>query len=138
MSRALGPVGEAIYAILQDATLQAAATGGVYGDVPEEPSYPFVWFELLGDEDIRGFGTGEIPEIELRVHANSLLQTASEAQNVCGYAEAVLRDATLTIDGYTQAGKVVYRNSVKLPNQTLFGVKTYEVVDIYTIWAERN
>lgn len=87
---------------------------------------------------MRGFGTGALPELEVRTHVFSQYGSLSEAQEGNRLARSLLRDATLTITGwYTQAGKMVTRGrSVVLEDEELAGVRVHEIVSFYTVWAE--
>lgn len=134
---ALTPTLEAVFAALQDATLLAVLTGGLFGDVPEDPDYPFGWIEIVHEVDRRGFGTGGLPELQLRTHVFDAQKAgASTAQEGNRQIVALLKDAALTVSGYTQCGRVFYDDTVPLPNQELNGVKVFEIVSNFRIYAE--
>lgn len=131
------PVSEAIYAVLRsDALLAAAVPGGIFGDVPPDPTFPFLWYELPMEVDRRGFGTGGLPELELRVHVVSLYQGRIEAQIATRLAVSLLKDVALSVTGYTFCGRVFYDETVTLPEVDLGGVKTYEVVSFFRLFVE--
>lgn len=136
MFSAASPVSEGVFTLLQDVSLQAAAVGGVFDDVPENPSYPFLWYELFSERDVRGFGGGGLPEIELRTHVFSQFAGKAEAQEINRLAIAVLRDAVLVATGYRQCGRVVYRETTAIADGMLNGVKVHELVSTFTIWVE--
>lgn len=134
---AASPVSEAVFGVLTlDATLAALVPGGIHDDVPEDPTYAFVWYELLTETDRRGLGTGSLPELELRVHAFSLYGGKQQAQAVIDRVIALLKDAALTITGWTQAGLVFYDSTTQLPLDELNGVKVHEIVAAFRIYAE--
>lgn len=137
---AAAPVSEAIFERLQDATLAQTLVGGVFGDVPESPTYPFCWYEIFRERDARGFGLGGLPEIEMRTHVFSerggSLGGVSEAREANRQIVGLLKDAVLTVTGYTMCGRVFYRETVTLPDEELNGVKVHEVVSIFTIYVE--
>lgn len=135
---ALCPVAEAVFATLvADATLAAALPGGVHGTIPQGVTYPFLWIEVLTEGDLRGFGTGEVPEVGFRTHVYSQYGSMSEAQEGNRLAKGLLKDATLTIAGYAQAGKATFRPpSVVLGDEAINGVRVHEIVSEYVVWCE--
>jgi hypothetical protein len=133
---ALGPLSIALTAILQDTTLQAATTGGWWEDIPQGDAFPYGWYEIGRDRSVRGFGTGEMSEIELRTHVFSAIGTMSEAQEIDRLVRSLLKDASLTVTGYRQAGQVFYDETVMLRDAELNGVKVHEVVSFFRIYLE--
>ena len=134
---ALSPVSEALYALLlADTALDTLISGRVYDDVPEDPGYPFIWYELAAETDRRGLGTGSLPEIDLRVHIFSLFGGKAQAQAILDRVIAVLKDAPLAVAGWTQCGLVFYDNTVALPNEELNGVKVHELAANCRIYVE--
>lgn len=132
---ALSPVSVAVYAALNVAGLTALAPGGVYADVPQPPVFPFVLFEVQ-ERDVRGFGTGSLPEVALRVHAFSTYEGPYEAQTIIAKVIELLKDVALTVTGYAQCGRVFYDETVALPNEEINGVKCYELVAQFRIYVE--
>lgn len=132
---ALGPVSVGVYTALNVAGLTALATGGISDDTAQATSLPFVWYEV-SERDVRGLGTGGLPEVELRVHAFSSYQGMKEAQSINQKVIQLLRDQSITVSGYTQAGKVFYDETVALPNEMLNGVKVHELVSFFRIYVE--
>ncbi len=134
---ALGPVAEAVFApLVTDATLAAALSGGIHGTLPDDVTYPCQWVEVFDERDARGFGTGGFPEIEVRLHTFSTYGSMSEAQEANRLAVGLLKDATLTITGYTQAGRMTYRGTVPINDEEINGVRVHELVSTFTVWAE--
>lgn len=136
------PVGEAIFGLLQDATLLAAVAGRVVDSVPQDTPRPLLWYEIVMETDQRGLGTGGLPEVEIRTHVFSDIGSLAEAQRINRLAVALLKDAgkdtPLVITGYTQCGSIVYHDTQTLHDQELNGVKVHEVVSNYTLWAEQQ
>lgn len=130
---ALSPLAAAVFGVLQDATLQAATAGGWHDDVPQPFTLPIGWVELFDETDRRGLGTGELNEIEVRLHVFSEYGGMSEAQEINRQAVALLKDATLTISGYTHCGNVFWDRTVRLPSEELNGRKVCEVVSFYRV-----
>jgi hypothetical protein len=48
----------------------------------------------------------------------------------------LLKDAALTVSGYAMAGRVVWRETVKLGTTEINGVKVNEWVVLFTFWME--
>lgn len=134
---AASPVAEALFALLTlDATLEALAPGGIHDDVPQDPTYPHVWLELLTETDRRGLGTGSLPELELRVHVFAVYPGKRTAQAIVDRVIALLKDTALTITGWTQAGLVFYDSTTTLAPDELDGVTVHELVAAFRIYAE--
>lgn len=131
----LSPVSVALYSALNVAGMTALATGGIYDDVPQAVTFPFVFYEVQ-ERDVRGFGTGGLPEVTLRVHAFSQSTTMAAAQSIIAKAIELLRDQALTVTGYTQAGRVFYDETVPLSDQIVNGVKCHELVASFRIYLE--
>ena len=132
----LDPVSAALYTALNVSALTSLATGGVSADPAQGVTFPFVWFEVLEARDVRGFGTGGLPEVEVRVHVFSQYEGLKEAHQIAAKVIELLRDQALTVSGYTQAGLVFYDDTVVLPNQMLNGIKAHEVVSRFRIYVE--
>ena len=132
-------VGDAVYALFQDTTLNALATGGVWTDVPESPSYPFLWFEMLQQANYGGLGTkpgkGSMPGVTLRLHVfQGEYGVMRDAQLVMARAIELLFPADnsvpLTLNGYTLASgsPLPEIETIPLPDEELNGVKVHELV----------
>lgn len=132
---ALDAVSAAVYTALNVSALTTLATGGVGDHIAQTTSFPYVWFEVR-ERDVRGFGTGGLPEVELRVHTFSTYEGAKEAQSVAQKAIQLLKDVSLTITGYTQAGKVFYDETIPIYGEILNGVQVIEIVSLFRIYAE--
>jgi hypothetical protein len=133
---AANPVLEAINGLLQDATLQAALGGRIGDSLPEDVARPCTLFSLASETDTRGLGTGNLPECELRVYTYSEIGSLVEAQEINRQIVTLLKDASITVTGFTQAGTIVYRETSTFPDSELNGVKVHEVVSSYTLWVE--
>ena|SRR5215471_1504389 len=139
MRSPLQPVAEAVFALLQsDQTLVAAASGGIYDVVPENPTYPFVWYEVNRPIDARGFGLGPLPQIEWRTHVYSQAGQMVEAQSINDRIVRVLADQPLPIDPtiYTIAGWIISESEVTLPVEELRGVPVHEIVAQFRCYVE--
>ncbi len=135
---ATAPVSEAIYGLLQDSTLQAALGGRLYDDVPQDVILPAALFVIATERDIRGFGTGGLPEIEFRTHVFSQAFNQAEAQGLNQQIVALLKDAAISPTGYAQCGRIVYRETIPIPESQLNGVKVHEIVSNFTVWVEQS
>lgn len=130
------PVADAVYAALQTTAMDAALPGGWHGDVPANPTYPFGWIEIFRETDRRGLGTGEIPEIDLRLHVFSQAESMAEAQEAMRVAISLLKDQALTVSGYNFCGHTFFRETVRLPDEYLQGHKVHEVVGLFNLFVE--
>jgi hypothetical protein len=133
---ALTPVGDAVYGVLvSDATLAALATGGVFSDIPADPTYPLLLIDLSQPEDHGGFGTrpgqGSMPGLTLRLHVyQGDYGTRRDAELVMARAIELLFAAPLVVTGYTVCGGEPLPGTTAdwLPDEELNGVKVQELV----------
>lgn len=140
----LAPVADALYAVLiTDPTLQALAPGGVFADVPPDPSYPFIWIEVSETAQRGGLGTkpgrGALPEVEIRLHVfQGDFGTMRDAQLVMARAiELVTADNALTVDGYRVCGTEPFHDAtIPLADEELNGVKVHELVAMFRLYVE--
>lgn len=132
----LSPLSVALYTALNVAGMQALVGSRIYDDVPPAPTYPFVWFEVREARDVRGFGTGGMPETLIRVHAFSTYRGEKEAQGIVAKAIELLRDQPLTVSGYEQAGRVFYDETIPLRDQEIEGVKVQEIVAVFRAYLK--
>lgn len=132
------PVMEAVFGVMQDADFQERIGGRFYDSIPEDTPRPCGLYEIVGEEDKRGFGFGNLPELDLRTHMFSDIASVSEALDLNRMAVALLKDALLTVTGYRQCGHVTYRQTVLLRDQELDGQKVHEVVSLFTVWMEQT
>ena len=130
------PMAAAVYALLQDATLQAAVNGQIGGDIAQDTPFPYVWIEIFDVTNDGGFGTGNLPKVEIRTHTFSAALTAGESQEINRQVVALMKDATLVIAGLTPCGRVVWTDTKALNDQLVNGRKCREVVSFFTAWAE--
>lgn len=131
---ALEPVSDAVVALLNVAALTGLAT--LTGDPEQGGSLPMVWLELVNERDMRGFGTGALPEIELRVHVFSKYEGAKEAQTIARKVVELLKDKALSVSGWTQAGLIFIDEVVSLSEENLLGQKVRELVVMGRIYVE--
>jgi len=131
----LTAVGDAVYALFQDAALYALALGGVQSDVPESPDYPFLWIELLHQANYGGLGTrpglGSVPGITLRLHVfQSNNGTMRDAQAVMARAIELLFTTPLVVEGYTVCSGIPLPEieTIPLADEELNGVKVKELI----------
>ena len=72
----------------------------------------------------------------IRVHALTQYQGEKQGQAILAKAIELLRDASLTVTGYTQAGGVFYDETVVLRDQEIEGVKVQENVAIFRTYLK--
>lgn len=135
----LSPVSKAVLAVLNIPAVTELAPGGVDDGFVRGRTDARVWFEVQ-ETDIRGFGAGiGLPEVELRVHAVvpvDVYRGMKRAQDIAAEVIKLLRDATLTVDGYVQCGRVLYEETVPLAGEVVEGVAVNELVSRFRLWVE--
>lgn len=139
---AAAPVSEALFGLLQDATLLATLTGGWFNDVPQDPTYPFGWLEVGEPADLRGFGTGELPRVEFRTHVfarrGGSLAVIAEMQEANRLTRSVIQDQQPTVTGYNVCGHIFWRETSAPLEEELNGVKVWEIVSTFDVYVERS
>lgn len=135
----LSPVSVGVYNLLNVAGMTALVGTRIYDDVPQAPTFPFLWYEVRENKDMRGFGTGAFPEVEIQLHAFSQYEGAKEAQDITAKGIELLRDQPLSVTGYAQAGRIFYDPpAVLLPNEIIAGVKCREMVARFRTYVEET
>lgn len=132
---ALGSVADAVYTALNVAGLTALVSSRIYDDVPQAPTFPFVWYEVH-EREIGRMGGGGFPEIELRVHVFSKYEGTTEGHTISKKVIELLRDQTVSITGYNQAGKIFYDETKLLSDEVIAGEKCRELVSFFRVFAE--
>jgi len=125
-----------VYTALNVAGLTALATGGIFDDVPQMPTFPFIWYEVQ-ERQAGVMGTRAIPEVELRVHVFSTYEGTSEAQSIMSKAIELLRYTTPAVTGYSTA-VIFHDETIPLGLQELNGVKVRELVGMFRIYTQEN
>lgn len=131
----LAPVSAAVYGKLNVSALTSLCAG-VYDHIPQGTAYPMVWYEVREPQDVRGFGTSGLPEVELRVHVFSTYAGSNEAQTIAAKVIELLRDQALTVTGYNHCGRVFYDGTPDLGMQDINGVIVRELVPLFRIYVE--
>lgn len=135
---ALSPVSAAVYAKLNVAGMTALVGTRIYDGVPQNPSFPFVLYEVQ-EQDDRGMGSGYgLPQVEILVHTFSQYVGYYEAQTIAQKAVELLRDVSLTVTGYSHAGKVFYNRTETIPDSELNGIACREVVSRFYTWVQES
>lgn len=136
----LSAVTAAVYAALNVSTLTNLVSSRIYDDVPQNPTFPFVWYEVR-ERDVRGMGTRGLPQVDLRAHvfsSNDGYEGPKQAQDIGAVVIGLLRDQALSITGYTHCGLVFYDETQLFSDQVIAGVKTRELVAMFRIFAEET
>lgn len=131
----LSAVSVGVFTALNVAGLTALVSTRIYDDIPNAPTYPLVLY-TVDETERRGMGTTELPEIDLRVTVLSTSEDGAQAQAIIAKVKDLLKDAALTVSGYAMAGRVVWRETVKLGSTEIQGVKVNEWVVLFTLWME--
>lgn len=138
---ALDPVSVAITALLNVPALTALIDGltiTVSAQPPQGLVLPYVWFEVR-ERDVRGFGTGGLPEVDLRTHVFSAAAGPYEAHRIVKKVIQLLKDQSLgNVSGYTQAGHIFYDETVPLRDELVGGLRVHEHVSMFRIYVEET
>jgi hypothetical protein len=133
---ALSPVAAAVHAALDVSAVTTLATGGVHRDnAAQGVAFPFISHDVR-ERDVRGFGTGALPEVDLRVHAYSTAPTFAEAQSIIDAIVGLLRDAVLAVAGFQQCGRVFYDGTEPVSDSLINGVTCRELVAFFRVYVE--
>lgn len=134
----LSPVAAAIYGALNVAGLLALAPGGVYEDVKQGATFPYVFFEVGEEAQLGGFGTrpglSQLPEIGLRVHVFSTAAGMKEAQAVMAKVHELLVTPP-AVTGYS-SWAIFHDQTFAFPDELVGGVKVKELVSLYRLYVE--
>lgn len=131
----LAPVSAGIFTKLNVAGLTSLVTK-VASEIPQGQAFPYVWYDVR-ERDVRGFGMGGLPEVELRVHSFGDARTGVKPlQIINAKAIELLRDQAVTVAGYTQAGLIFYDDTILLTGEEINGVKVNELVSRFRIYVE--
>ncbi len=137
----LAPVSAGVLTLLNVAGLTALVSTRIYDDVPQAPTFPFVFYEVR-EQPIKTMGAGGgVPEVELRVHAYSNSDEYNgpgELHSIIAKAIELLRDQTVSVSGYNQAGKIFYDETSQPLNEIISGVKCREMVASFRIYVEEQ
>lgn len=136
---ALSPLSEALAAVfIQDAALQALTPGGWHDTTlpANHDTFPAGIFEVYEPRDERGFGTGGMPLVEIRTHTFSKHGGLREAQAINRRVVQLLKDRSLTVEGYAQAGQVFYDETAPPIDELVNGVQCHELVSYFRTYLE--
>lgn len=144
----LDPVSSALYDILNlDDTLSALATGGVHTNIPQDPTYPILWIEVVETDQWGGMGSmpngSSLPELEVRFHAYSERQGMSACQAIIRRAISLVTptpdnpSVPLVITGYNGCG-IFYDQTLPFPEEELNGVEVVELVARFRLYVESS
>ncbi len=123
---------DALVAVLQDPSFVALCPGGVWDDVPENPTYPFLAFEVHHQVGLGGFGTrpghGTVPQLRVRLHGYSQYTGFREINLLLAKAIELLCDAPPVVTGYSSWAIFHDPPVTELPGELIIGVFVNEVV----------
>lgn len=134
-SLALSPVSVGVYNALNVSGLTALVSTRIYDDVPQGATFPFVLYTAQ-ERETRGFGTGSLPLVDLRVHAFSTYAGMKDAQSIAAKVVELLKDQTLTVSGYVVCGRVFYDDTVVINESIVNGVKCKEIASNFRVYVE--
>jgi hypothetical protein len=138
----LSPVSVAVYTALNVGGLTALATGGVHEVIPDGTAPPYVLYELNVVRQFGGLGTwpghGDMPGLELRVHAFTAQENISEGQGIVAKAIELLFTTSLSVVGYTVCSDKPMSEIeiLNLGDQVVANVTVHEEVAIIQLIVE--
>lgn len=133
----LDPVSAAIYTLLNVSGLTSlVSTNGISDDIGQTVEFPFVCYEV-SERDNRGFGSGELPEVQLRVHVYSTAEGQIEGQTITQKVIQLLKDQALTVTGYNHCGLIFYDETIYVGDELINGVKVKEWVAQFRVYLEK-
>lgn len=131
----LAPVSAGIYTKLNVSGLTSLVSK-VASEIPQGQALPYVWYEVR-ERDVRGFGTGGLPEVELRVHSFGDARLGVKPLQIINQKVIeLLRDQAVTVSGYDQAGLIFYDEMILLTGEEINGVKVNELVSRFRLYVE--
>lgn len=134
------PVSVAVHTVLNVAGFTALSTyDGPALKQRTTPVFPVSYYQIRGEDEDRGLGTGSLPRVEIWVHGlGSEKQTRgfADAHAITSKAKELLSDAALTVSGFTHAGKVFFDRIVDLEPYDVNGVRVFESVAQFYTWVE--
>jgi len=136
---ALSDVTDAVLTLLYADPTIAAVPGGVWNVIPEDPiTYPMIWFEVSRPIDARGFGTGTLPQCDVRTHVFTQGGSLADAYTLNGAIVHALADAVVPVDGtrFTPAGTIISEAELTLADELVRGVPVHEIVSTFRVYVD--
>lgn len=136
---ALDPVQAALFTKLNVAGLQVLVNTRIYDVLPQGVTYPCVLQSAREHNRDRGFGTGGFPRVDIAISAFTRFDTREgmkQAQQIAAKVVELLRDQSLSVSGYTQAGLLFYDDTVPMDDDVINGVRVHEVQARFYTWVE--
>jgi len=133
---ALESVSEAIFSTINVSSVTTLATGGIYDSVPQDVSYPFIWF-TIDESDVAGTFGLIMKRCRIRVHAFSQYRGNEEAQKILNAAVNVLRYQTPTVSNHTSL-LLTHEGSSGLPDEDINGVQTKHLVADFELIVQED
>lgn len=133
----LDPASAAIYTLLNVPGLTAlVSSNGIADDIGQTVEFPFVFYEV-SERDQRGFGAGELPEVQLRVRVYSDAEGQIEGQTIVQKVIQLLKDQPLTVTGYNHCGLIFYDETLYVGDELINGKKVKEWVAMFRFYLEK-
>lgn len=134
------PMTEVLYGVFQDPALLALVAGGVHSQLPTDPRYPVLWFELRENAQAGGFGTkpgdDTLPELELRIHVFAAYQGGREAQRAMTRAIQLIADPPTDTSERYNVWAIFHDQTIPIPDAELNGVAVHELVSIHRLYVQ--
>lgn len=141
---ALGPASVAVFTALNVSSLTSSlAPGGVHEVLPQGVTYPAVLFSLAEGRQLGGLGTkpgsGQLPEIELRVHVFDDYHGLKRCQAAMSEVVRLVTAGPLTVSGYRFCGgETFYDDALPLRDEVVAGERVQELVANFRFYVEQG
>lgn len=134
---ALQPVSVAVHALLDVSAFNALSTYDGPALKSNETTFPRSYYQIRGEDEQRGLGTGSLPRVEIWVHGLSSLRGFVECHAITSKAKELLQDVNFaSVTGFTHAGKIFYDGTVDLEQVEVNGKIYRESVAQFYTWVE--
>jgi len=133
---ALEPAAEAIYGLLNVSAMTTLATGGVYQDVPQDTSFPYVAFEVRENDTNGTFGQ-IFYSMGVDIHCYSQYEGNQQADTIISKAVQLLTYQTPSMSNFT-ALFLIHDASTNLPDIDINGVPTKHLLAEFTLTVSED
>ena len=133
---ALEPAAEAIYGLLNVSAMTTLATGGVYQDVPQDTSFPYLAFEVRENDTNGTFGQ-IFYSMGVDIHCYSQYEGNQQADTIINKAVQLLTYQTPSMSNFT-ALFLIHDGSSNLPDIDVNVVPTKHLLAEFTLTVSED
>lgn len=131
-------VSTALATVLNVPAITSLATGGVFDDLPDSPTFPCVLVSVGENQQVGGLGTkpghGNLPEVGVRVHVFTQAAGFRAAQVLMDQVILALADPP-AVSGFG-SWAIFHDATTPLTDQMVAGVKVQELVSDFRLYVE--